>query len=641
MCGIALVISPHGLHTETIQDVIEAPLTRRGPDCYGRHDLSLNGHVVSFAASLLQLRGTNRSTVPIRSSSSDDVLLFNGEIFEGLEMEEGENDGQALLRALESSSSSSEEGPVGVLSRLRGPWSIVYWHSASSKVWIGRDFMGRRSLLVHWPSASDGTEEGILDEMWVISSVAVPLRREGPDHIDEQGGRAIGGRAIGGRVDETGNASEATRGRDEDRDEEGEEDENQSGGWQEMEPGIYSFYLHPSTSQLEAPSLSLPHSLEDLKRHPWEDTTTSDLHSYERSQEGKPSSSSSGGERSSDVDDAARELLELLKKSVDVQCRSIELSYAPRPPLPSCAVEVDASVMVLFSGGVDSVIVAALAHLSLPPQLPIDLCNVCFDGGKSPDRLSALAALDELSSWAPERDWRLILVNSSLQDLDDNKEHLLSLLHPAGTVMDLNIGCALWLAAGGEGVLVRSTTQKITQAEASHHHSDGPLIYCSRARVVLVGHGADEQCAGYGRHRTHFRSGGLEGLSKELKLDVRRMWRRNCGRDDRLIADRSREARHPFLDEKVMEFILHQPLSRITDLREPLGVGDKKILRRVLSILGLDESGKRIKRAIQFGSRIGKQANRRDFGSNRAANKKNVGGMMIDKVVPIASNQKE
>ena len=33
----------------------------------------------------------------------------------------------------------------------------------------------------------------------------------------------------------------------------------------------------------------------------------------------------------------------------------------------------------------------------------------------------------------------------------------------------------------------------------------GGREYTSAARVVLVGHGADEQCAGYGRHRTKFR----------------------------------------------------------------------------------------------------------------------------------------
>lgn len=36
--------------------------------------------------------------------------------------------------------------------------------------------------------------------------------------------------------------------------------------------------------------------------------------------------------------------------------------------------------------------------------------------------------------------------------------------------------------------------------------------YRSCARVVLLGHGADEQCAGYGRHRTKYNSEGGLGL---------------------------------------------------------------------------------------------------------------------------------
>jgi hypothetical protein len=32
--------------------------------------------------------------------------------------------------------------------------------------------------------------------------------------------------------------------------------------------------------------------------------------------------------------------------------------------------------------------------------------------------------------------------------------------------------------------------------------------YKSTSRVLLVGSGADEQCAGYGRHRTKYRLGG-------------------------------------------------------------------------------------------------------------------------------------
>jgi asparagine synthetase B (glutamine-hydrolysing) len=31
---------------------------------------------------------------------------------------------------------------VRVLSKLRGPWSVLYWQQGSSTLWIGRDIMG-------------------------------------------------------------------------------------------------------------------------------------------------------------------------------------------------------------------------------------------------------------------------------------------------------------------------------------------------------------------------------------------------------------------------------------------------------------------------------------------------------------------
>ena len=45
-----------------------------------------------------------------------------------------------------------------------------------------------------------------------------------------------------------------------------------------------------------------------------------------------------------------------------------------------------APVLILFSGGVDSTLLAVLAHKALPAAAPIDLASVCFDGGRSPDR---------------------------------------------------------------------------------------------------------------------------------------------------------------------------------------------------------------------------------------------------------------
>ena len=46
----------------------------------------------------------------------------------------------------------------------------------------------------------------------------------------------------------------------------------------------------------------------------------------------------------------------------------------------------------------------------------------------------------------------------------------------------------------------------------------------------------------------------------ELQLDMGRLWRRNLGRDDRLVADLSREARHPFLDEDLLCAVAALPL---------------------------------------------------------------------------------
>lgn len=58
-------------------------------------------------------------------------------------------------------------------------------------------------------------------------------------------------------------------------------------------------------------------------------------------------------------------------------------------------------------------------------------------------------------------------------------------------------------------------------------------------------------------------------------------------------------------------------VSQLVDFTMPKGSGDKILLRSIASRLGLKISSTYKKTAIQFGTRIAKQSNIKNFGSNR------------------------
>jgi asparagine synthetase B (glutamine-hydrolysing) len=86
-----------------------------------------------------------------------------------------------------------------------------------------------------------------------------------------------------------------------------------------------------------------------------------------------------------------------------------------------------------------------------------------------------------------------------MSSIDLNGWNLISHL----ILQDLNIGIALWLAARGSGWVYEGYNNNYEDDLERNER----VIYKSKARIVLVGSGADEQCAGYGRHKTKYRQG--------------------------------------------------------------------------------------------------------------------------------------
>ncbi|XP_024535743.1 asparagine synthetase domain-containing protein 1 [Selaginella moellendorffii] len=489
---------------------------------------------LEFAGTTLQLRGSHRVCQPLRDSDGN-ILVYNGEVFGGLEVLPSQNDTEVLLERLGRCDSSF--GVCQALSQVRGPWAVIYFQASTRTIWFGRDVFGRRSLLVHWPSVDD--------PRFLLSSVA-PCDNEKLFY-------------------------------------------DPFAFWKELPCGIHSLQL----SNGEVLTCK-----GEIRTHRWEDPLLNKLMLWDRAHSSPSSFSSS----------AAVELaLTVLKESVERRLVNSRMNLKESRPE-----DVETPVAVLFSGGIDSMILAALTDQCLDPAYTIDLLNVSFDGPSAPDRVSAIAGIDELRRISPSRKWRLVQVD---EDIGTNESTIFSLICPSETYMDLNIGTALWSAARGEG--------------AVEDHNKVRISYKSAAKVVLVGAGADEQCGGYLRYRTKFKLGGWEALAAEMRLDMQRLWKRNLGRDDRCIGDHGKEARFPFLDEDVIQTFLDIPLEEVVDLRQDLGIGDKKILRQVARSLGLSQSASLAKRAIQFGSGIAKKSNRRDFGSNRAANKASAGSVKL------------
>ncbi|XP_032494306.1 asparagine synthetase domain-containing protein 1 [Phocoena sinus] len=612
MCGICCTVSFSVEHfNKDLKEDLLCNLKRRGPNSSKQLLKSNINYQCLFSGHVLHLRGV-LTAQPVEDERGN-VFLWNGEVFSGIKVEAEENDTQIMFNYL--SSCKNESDILLLFSKVQGPWSFIYYQASSHSLWFGRDFFGRRSLLWHFSS-------------W---------------------GKSFCLSSIGAQTSGVANQ------------------------WQEVPAsGIF---------RIDLKSTSISKSVV-LKLYPWKYNSREDV-----IKECVNSLTQISADLPTFVSVATNEAKLCLKEPVvplnmilpqatfEIHCSSISSVPPSRETLQvfltdghmkevvqqfidvlSIAVkrrvlclprdenltqsEVlntsnrKANVAILFSGGIDSMVIAVLADRHIPLDEPIDLLNVAFmtkektipagfnkkgrkeknncekrseESSKNvtaaaaanpgeqfnvPDRITGRAGLKELQAANPSRIWNFVEINVSLEELQRLRRTRIShLIQPLDTVLDDSIGCAVWFASRGVGWLV-------TQDEAKP--------YQSSAKVVLTGIGADEQLAGYSRHRVCFQTHGLEGLNKEIEMELGRISSRNLGRDDRVIGDHGKEARFPFLDENVVSFLNSLPVWEKANLTLSRGIGEKLILRLAAVELGLTTSALLPKRAMQFGSRIAK-----------------------------------
>lgn len=447
MCGIFCHLSPSPAPPEWEQTTREH-LKRRGPD-FSR-DLLVRApcHQCLFSASVLHMRGL-LTRQPVQDDAGN-IFQWNGEIFGGLPVSPEENDTSVFSGRLSSCSSPSEI--LSVLTTIQGPWAFVYYQKAGHYLWFGRDFFGRRSLLWKFDAELNALTLSSVASLpsepdrapWLevpaLGVFRVDLKSFGTDVVIDVFPWAHGQEDLFSKCSETLLRSV---------------------------PGGCAAVMNPSGLVLAPPVSPLNTATPDPVKE-----TGAALHSHPCPNDLEQLLLSKT--------DAVKRLIDVLSEAVRRRVRSLPLR-GDSPPAWSRA-----NVAILFSGGVDSMILAALADRHIPAHEPIDLLNVafklqepkqpakkarnpqnkpadikpssCFD---VPDRITGRAGLRELEDLNRERRWNFVEIDVTQEELQRmRRERVCHLVHPLETVLDDSIGCAVWFAARGAGAILEGGEKK-------------------------------------------------------------------------------------------------------------------------------------------------------------------------------------
>nr|XP_039249743.1 asparagine synthetase domain-containing protein 1-like [Styela clava] len=552
MCGIIAIISKSENVPQHILDDILPLIKRRGPDATGTKSTIIgNGFYLHMISTVLHLQGNVATQQPYVTANGD-FLQWNGDVFGGLEVKDGFCDTVILANCLSECANDAEI--CKVFSLLHGPYAFVFFQNSTKRLYFGRDYFGRHSLLY---------QEG--DDDFILASVAKHSTNIN-SNVSWKEIQADGIYVIDTQLQKC---------------------------YREIKCHFWKSITNPHCLKVDVMKqydTGYTNKIMDSNGSAKNDHIAIDLNIETFNSSFEKVVKSQIVDKMSDLDALvaiceSQNVWPLVDLFTNVLKKSVQRRVSNLPKYSNS----HSSISILFSGGIDCSVLALLANEYVPISEPINLLNVAFETLKNknfdvPDRSTGRMSYEELSKLCPNRVWNFVEINIELDELRETRiKRIADLTYPLTTVLDDSIGCALWFAAYG-----------------------GTIHPECKPKVVLCGMGADEQLGGYSRHRSAFENRGWEGLGNEIMMELERISSRNLGRDNRIIADHGTEARFPYLDENVISFLNKIPLSSKTNLNYKRGLGEKLLLRATAYNLGLRNVAVFPKRAIQFGSRIAK-----------------------------------
>ncbi|CAH8499770.1 unnamed protein product [Dicrocoelium dendriticum] len=493
MCGIAVVIAPSGQsqptnsgieHFQSLVGCDCGTLLRRGPDSWFQTSITPFGLSSSpvqllLLGSVLSQRGNSTTLQPLHSESTRNgstyALLWNGEIYAHTE----EHTNSLFINPCNN---DDQAHVLSQFSSLFGPFAFILLELPTGTVYFGRDRYGRRSLVGRCGHNTLGDQSLTLD---AISSVVLRSVQSGEDD---------------------------------------------------------SKYVHQMWVELPASGVFSGHlrlvdqgwCIADITLHPWSPEHSATFPSFGLSvaRIASPLAPLVDNWLERNVhpsQDISQTLLDLLSSAVKDRVCLASSSCSDcfreilQPPYQTQHACTHSRFAVLFSGGIDSTILAVLCHRHVPRDQPIDLINVAFEqsgshklgsqgkpvlqpASKAPDRRTAWQSFHELCRVAPTRRWKLVLADVSSAELHSVRtNYIKELLLPGRlTVLDDSLGLAMWFAARGRGRCCEAPKSDLEVTEN---------LYTSPAKTVFVGTGVDEQLAGYTRHRAIYTHRCMRELS--------------------------------------------------------------------------------------------------------------------------------